>query len=569
MAPSHLQRSTTTGPGDHRKEGQAVTARWVHMCVYVRGASVHQVRSRKVDSPRLIQAKKSVEEHRPPSPESQRDKDRPLTHRERKVVYMTTTYNFMKEDGPMPSKVYNVQTQKNLMQQYYPKCGKNTRFVPAKQAIPPPPDTRATHSKGHDVVYDGKEGDELAEKVQFSKRDSSIPQEFWRSGVKTHWADDRLERLRPKTPQQQRAATAAQRKTYELSSELFGRARLHGLSEYRKEEVQRPLCFVTDQLRMDHTRLGNYGKPPPPPAPVPPTPPPTEASPLQQQQQQQDQQPGGEEAPPPAAPLAAAPAEDLKPKRRMAICASVPQLGLSGMSARERKKLGMLESEHGSLHCPAHPAFTSKHVAQRKEHEKEEKELQEYNEYRGRTEKNYSNLLGYQSPPKTGRELERHKSFHTMKTVMQHGSADARELRHTNLFNFTNTNTEKYARSARLYGDQGLGEQESPRGVPSGERLAAPDKRMINMGTYDWRDARSEFHNKHMMIHGDYDQKRVDVTTRPQPRHDVPSWVLNRSRPPAGMQCYPGTASGFAGKPMSARQRREMQMQSSIFHPAF
>lgn len=164
-----------------------------------------------------------------------------LSARQRKQVYMHSS--IFDPQGPSTRSVYAPQRQQVIYHQLEPELPKKDYEEPEFQArldLPPPGDMRQTQNHGHDLVFHHPDGDEEAIRVVHARPETNaIPPEFRRTDVNLHWADQRNELNRPRAGFggiRDRELSARDWKNREMSSELFEHQRMSYNSTDRPRE---------------------------------------------------------------------------------------------------------------------------------------------------------------------------------------------------------------------------------------------------------------------------------------------------------------------------------------------
>jgi len=177
--------------------------------------------------------------------------ERELNARERKRVYMHST--IFDSGGPTSKSIYAHQQQNDI----YAGLGDSLRKAePPSMALPRPSDIQCTQNAGHGVVMPSDigvdrrglpkaqpkvttqrtsgpevlvtDGDPMPV-TKAGNKDEMIPQEFWQTNVNLQWHDPRNEMSR-QNKNRNTDMGAQELKLQELSSEIFGKARIQNCS---------------------------------------------------------------------------------------------------------------------------------------------------------------------------------------------------------------------------------------------------------------------------------------------------------------------------------------------------
>lgn len=164
---------------------------------------------------------------------------RELTARERGRAYMHST--IFDAGGPTSKSIYGQSQQNEFCKSL---SGTVKPAPPPCMDLPKPSDIRCTQNAGHGVVIPSDvggavpklrsetfvvDGDSMPLLRAGSKDKASIPQEFWQTNVNLQWHDPRNELSRQNKNKNENMC-AQELKLQELSSEIFGKARLRNAS---------------------------------------------------------------------------------------------------------------------------------------------------------------------------------------------------------------------------------------------------------------------------------------------------------------------------------------------------
>lgn len=175
--------------------------------------------------------------------------ERELNARARKCVYMHST--IFDTGGPTSKSIY----AQNQQQDIYNELNNSLRKAgPPPMDLPCPSDIQCTQNAGHGVVIPSnigvdRRGRQPQSSAQFRSsgpealvtdgnvmpvlqsgyKDATIPQEFWHTDVNLQWHDPRNE-LSRQNKNRNKELGAQELKLQELSSEIFGKARIKNCS---------------------------------------------------------------------------------------------------------------------------------------------------------------------------------------------------------------------------------------------------------------------------------------------------------------------------------------------------
>jgi len=192
-----------------------------------------------------------------------------MTARQRKHVYMHST--IFDAEGPAPNSVYAPSRQHELYGRFSDKLRAANRGQPPELEMPSALDMRCTQNAGHNAVLPGGppqqampaagarptrevllHDGEAKPVIHAAGKDESIPKEFWSTSTTLQWHDTRNEQCRGRNQAVDRQGLGAQElKLQELSSEVFGKARLVEASTATRTARHELMPDSADYLRVD------------------------------------------------------------------------------------------------------------------------------------------------------------------------------------------------------------------------------------------------------------------------------------------------------------------------------
>jgi len=194
-----------------------------------------------------------------------------MSARQRKHIYMHST--IFDANGPAPRSVYAPSRQHELFNNFSDTLGTVNRGSKPELDMPSANDMKCTQNAGHNAVLPfGGSGPQEVVKANTSrmgrevvvhdgeekpvvraagKDHDSIPKEFWSTSTSLQWHDTRNERCRGGNQVERHGMAAQDLKRQELSSEVFGKARLTEASNTKLSARQELMADSADYLRMD------------------------------------------------------------------------------------------------------------------------------------------------------------------------------------------------------------------------------------------------------------------------------------------------------------------------------
>lgn len=201
-----------------------------------------------------------------------------LNARQRKHVHMHST--IFSSDGPTTKSVYAPSRQQELYRDVKTSLRANNNVAP-EIALPSAADIKCTQNAGHNVVIPARgaqesrpaaagrtgpsprtdqevlvyDGEPHAVQRASGRDTEAIPKEFWSTSVNLQWHDTRNEQCRSRGQGGERKNLNAQdSKRHEMSSEIFGKARITAASTPNaKGEL---LADTANHLQLDSTLHG-------------------------------------------------------------------------------------------------------------------------------------------------------------------------------------------------------------------------------------------------------------------------------------------------------------------------
>lgn len=191
-----------------------------------------------------------------------------MSARQRKHIYMHST--IFEANGPAPRSVYAPSRQHELYNNFSDKLGTVNKGRQPELDMPTALDMKTTHNAGHNAVLPGGSQDvvkantsrmgrevvvhdgEAAPVVKAAEKErETIPKEFWATSTTLQWHDTRNERCRSGNQVDRQSMAAQELKRQELSSEMFGKARLTEPSDTKASARKQLMPDSADYLRLD------------------------------------------------------------------------------------------------------------------------------------------------------------------------------------------------------------------------------------------------------------------------------------------------------------------------------